>query len=136
MFVFEIFQRTLIYFPLSTFQLSLNSQLYTFNYSKPYTLNSQLNNLSRILHLLPQHRAKDHLNILDERIISIIIAIQPQFIGINNILFLQVSIPLCPHFSCLICFRDFFPYLYFIFIRNERLVKFIKRASNGSSKST
>ena len=88
-----------------------------------------------ILHLPPQHRAKDHLNVLNKRIIAVIIAIQPHLIGIDDILFLQVSTPLCPHFSCFICFRDFFPNLYFIFIRNERLVKFIKRASNSSSKS-
>lgn len=42
-----------------------------------------LNYLPRILHLLPQHHAKDHLYVFDERIMPII-TIQPYFVGINN----------------------------------------------------
>ena len=43
-----------------------------------------LYSLPRILHPPPQHRAKDHLNILDERIIPIIIAIQTHLVGIDD----------------------------------------------------
>ena len=40
--------------------------------------------LPRILHLPPQHRAKDHLDILDKGIMPIIIAIQPNLIRIDD----------------------------------------------------
>ena len=42
------------------------------------------NHLPSILHLPPQNRAKDHLNILHKRIIPIIIAIQPHLVGIDD----------------------------------------------------
>ena len=42
------------------------------------------NHLPSILHLLAQHRAKDHPNIFDKRIIPIIIAIQPHFVWIDD----------------------------------------------------
>ncbi len=45
---------------------------------------SSSNHLPRMLHLLPQHRAKDHLDILDKRIMPIVIAIQPHLIGIDD----------------------------------------------------
>ena len=48
--------------------------------------NSQfyLNYLPRILHLPPQNRAKQHLDILHKRIVSVIITVQPHLVGINH----------------------------------------------------
>ena len=43
-----------------------------------------LNLLPSILHPSPQHRAKDHLYVLPERIIPIIITIQPHLVGIDD----------------------------------------------------
>jgi hypothetical protein len=42
------------------------------------------NHLPSILHLLPQYYAKNHLYVLDKRIIPIIIAIQPHLVGIDE----------------------------------------------------
>ena len=43
-----------------------------------------LNLFSGILHLLPQHRTENHLYILDEGIVTIIIAVQPHLVKIGN----------------------------------------------------
>ena len=47
--------------------------------------NKALYNLPRILNLLSQHSCEDHLNILDESVVTIVIAIQSYLVGINDI---------------------------------------------------
>ena len=43
-----------------------------------------LNYLPSILHLLPQHRAEDHLYIHPEGIMPIVIAVKPHLVGIDD----------------------------------------------------
>ena len=45
---------------------------------------SSSNYLPSILHLPPQHRAKDHLYVLPERIIPIVIAVESHLVGIDD----------------------------------------------------
>lgn len=42
--------------------------------------------LSRIFHGFPQHSADNHLDVLDERIMVIVIAVQSHLIGVNNMI--------------------------------------------------
>lgn len=57
----------------------------TFSFSLSLTLTFSLNLLSHIRHLPAQHRAQDHLNILHERIVPIIIAVQPHLVRVYHI---------------------------------------------------
>lgn len=41
--------------------------------------------LPRIPHPFPQHRAEDHLNVLDERVMIEVVEVQPHLIRIDNV---------------------------------------------------
>ena len=48
-------------------------------------IRGRLYSFPRILHILPQHSTEIHLYILDEGVMPIIIAVQPQLIRINHV---------------------------------------------------
>ena len=50
-----------------------------------------LNYFIIILHLLPQYSAENHLNILNERIVPIVVTVQTHLIRIDNIIIVPYS---------------------------------------------
>ena len=66
-------------------------------------LHQTSNYLPCILHFLPQHCAENHLYILDEGVVTVIVAVQAHFIRINHVVIIphrQFLIRILPICSC------------------------------------
>lgn len=59
--------------------------------------------LHRILHFLPKHRTDYHLNVLDERIMTVIIAVLSHLIKIDNRVVYSTAIFYIGHVSSAAC---------------------------------
>ncbi len=70
---------------------------------------SSSNHLPSILHLPPQHRAEDHLYVLPERIIPIVIAVEPHLVGIDDrVVILHCYVLRVSGVACLLSLGDVF----------------------------
>ena len=71
---------------------------YIYCLQKIVLITAMLYHLPSILHSLPKHRTKNHLYILDEGVVTVIVAVQAHFIRINHVVIIPHRQFLIQHF--------------------------------------